>query len=81
MTSVSFVNFPQFEIGSNHLEVFLEIDTLEKYMKSMKSTYERVHFLVYLYVQNLQLNRKGILSRILSRMFLKLYKASHYTSF
>ena len=37
-------NLDTCEIGSNHLQMFLEICALEKYMKSLKFNYERINF-------------------------------------
>ena len=46
MTGAIFRNLATCEIGSNNLEIFFEISTLEKYMKSLKISYEKVHILV-----------------------------------
>ena len=67
-------NFATFWIGSNHLEVFPETGTSQKYIKSLNSAYETVGFLVYLQAQGLQLYLKSTCSRVFFKNFTKILK-------
>ena len=46
MTGAAFRTCATCEIGNNHLEMFFEISTLEKCMKSLKISDEKAHTLV-----------------------------------
>ena len=59
MTGESSTNSATSQIGSNHLEEFPEIGTLEKYIKFLKRASERDDFLVQLQSQGFQLYLKS----------------------